>query len=241
MKSQVVSFLIIAAVGVVVSAAQADTLALYYMGETGSLGNSNLPLDSVGGHSFLNPVGVPNVIDVTGGAPGSTKALSFSGEQGFYYVDAGFIPTDNYRVEVWAKTEKLTGQANFFYSSPADSGLVIGVLNGNWVAGHAMVDWIGADSGIGQPITSGKWTRLDVERVNGVSTLYIDGVAQAGTSTVAPTNDAHLHLGLQPGGTNFFTGALDELSISQVPEPTTLTMLMLGIATALGFACSRRK
>jgi hypothetical protein len=233
--------LLIAVLGGVASATQADMLASYHLGETDSLGNSNLPLDSVGGHDFLNAVGTPSVIDVTDGAPGSTKALSFSGEQGFYYVNSGFIPTDNYRVEVWAKTEKLTGQANLFYSSPADGGLVIGVLNGNWVAGHAMVDWIGADSGVGQPITAGKWTRLDVERVNGISTLYIDGIAQAGTSNATPVNDAHLHLGIQPGGTTFFAGALDELSICRVPEPTTGLMLIIGVASVLTFGWAKRR
>ena len=143
------------------------------------------------------------------------------------------------------KTEKLTGQANFFTSTGNDAAatgaLVIGVLNGNWVAGHAGVDWIGADSGTGQSITSGKWTQLAVERVNGVSTLYIDGLAKAGTSTATPVNDAHLHLGIQPYSSTFFTGALDEMSISQVPEPTTLTMLLLGVASAIGFAWSKQK
>lgn len=239
---------VVVAIGVVTTAsAQAGFLAQYHLGEAGSLGTSgNIPLDTVGTHDFLNnaPLGTPSVVDVTGGAPGSTKALNFLGvvspntyAQGYYFVDTQFIPTDNFRVELWAKTDNLTQSANFFASSAGGTttpgALVIGVAAGNWIAGNYGVDYIGAAGGVGQPVAAGVWTKLAVQRRNGVSTFYINDVAQAGTSTNVPVNSAELLLGVEPGGMAGYIGALDELTISQIPEPATGILTiggMIGLA-----------
>ena len=39
------------------ASARAEILARYDLGETGSVGPKNIPLDTVGGHNFLNALG----------------------------------------------------------------------------------------------------------------------------------------------------------------------------------------
>lgn len=255
MRSRSLCVAVAVAIGVATTvSAKADILAQYHLGEAGSLATpGNIPIDTVGTHSFLNnaPLGTPTVVDVTGGAPGSTQALNFSGltppnayPDGYYFVDTNFVPTDNSRVEIWAKTDNLTQSANLFTGSSGGLGtpgaLVIGVAAGKWIAGHYGIDYIGAAGGVGQPITSGVWTKLAVERRNGLSTLYINDVAQPGVSATAPVNSAELHLGIEPGGAIGFVGALDELTISQIPEPSSIVLVTCGMLGLAAYAWRKR-
>jgi len=229
--------------------AQASMLAYYPLGEAGSVtGANNLPVDVVSTHDLLNPIGTATVVPVVAGAPGSTDALSFTPNQGYYYVDAGFLPADNFRVEIWANP---TADQNSYLLTlgQADGFIAIGIASpeagvNNWFATHFNVDWIGAASGTGQTATLNTWTKLGIERYNGVTTLYINDVAQAGSSAYenASVNTGEfLHLGVQPGGSTYFAGALDELTFTAIPEPSGFSMSGLALVGLLRVVRNRRR
>ena len=222
--------------------AQADEiLAQYHMGETGSLApGSKSPIDMVGSHNLNNLYGgAPSVIAVTDGAPGSTAALSFGGNGGFYYTDTNFIPADNFRIEVWAKPATVDQDCDFLSLSGGQGHINIGLFDGNWTAGHYYQDYVGGAGGAGQPASADAWTKLAFEQVKGVSTFYINDVAQSGISEYTnPTENGglSLHVGIAPNATSYFNGALDELTISTVSVPEPSVVAMLGAMLA-GLAC----
>ena len=247
--------------GGIASSAQATivTLAWYEMGEPGTLGVSNRPKDSVGGHDFANYGGGATVVS---GAPngGSTDALYFSGGGGvgYYNVDSDFIPNDNVAVEMWVRTNNLTqNNDSIFQTTSATGRLKFHAQGGNWAASLDNVAWIGAANGAGQPMTPGEWTHLAVVRNSGTSTFYIDGVAQSGTTNSAWAHAANLHLGISPGGGARFNGDIDELrvftfdpasddpvaafNIAEIPEPLTMLAVGLGLTGLGGYIRRRRR
>ena len=220
-------------------------LAKYNLGEDGSIDASGNLVDSVGGHT-LGKYLAASVVDVTGGAPGSTKALDFgaSGTNGYIATASSFIPTDNFRVDIWAKTTaaNINQDDLFFYSGDGTNmyglgSLTIGMHAGNWLAMYSGHEFIG---GLGQAAVADTWTKLSVQRINGVSTFYVNDAAVSGTSTFTPINNATIYLGLQPGGSQWFVGGLDQLTISQVPEPSVCVLLATGVLGLLAYAWRRR-
>lgn len=231
----------------VAASARGETiLAQYNLGEAGSIDSSGNLIDSVGGHTIGIYIGVP-VVDVTGGAPGSTKALSFPGVPtlgGYIGADTA-MPTDNFRVEIWAKTPaaNINQECLFFFGGDGTDmygtgSLAIGMHAGNWLAMYSGVAFIG---GLGQPAVADTWAKLAVERVNGTSTFYVNGIATPGTTDVTPVSNKTVYLGVQPGGVAWFTGSLDQLTVSQVPEPAALTLLGSGLLGLLAYAWRKRK
>ncbi len=105
----------------------------YDMGEAGSLGTNNRPLDGTGSINFTGGNG--GVLTVIGSAPGgSTAHSSFNGtNQGIYSADFGTLPTNNFAVEFWARTSDLTQTNQILSLAGNNSGSVkIGTANGNW-------------------------------------------------------------------------------------------------------------
>ena len=202
--------------GAMASATQAVIvdLALYGMGESGTLGTNNRPQDSAGGYNFSNGSGATVVPGAPGG--GSTDALYFSGGSGvgYYNVGTDFIPNNNVAVEMWVRTSNLA-QTNdsIFQTTHTNGRLKFHAQGGNWAASLDNVSWIGATAGAGQPMTAGQWTHLAVVRDSGTSTFYINGVAQAGTTASAWSHAQNLHLGISPSNTARFNGEIDELRI----------------------------
>ncbi len=233
-------------------------VARYRLGEAGSLnGPNNIPQDSLStdtfGGLFING-GTPTSTIV----PASTVALNLGTVPTGYYSATGNgvfgsntlgATPDNFGIEIFVNA--VAGQGdNVFLTTTGTTlansgGLIFEIRSGNWDVAVPGFDYIGSILGAGQPVTLG-WTSLAVIRNTGVSTLYINGVAQPRTTTVQPTFSANFHLGVTPGGGSWFQGDMDELHVftfnpltdnpasflTAVPEPGTAAML-LGALTVL--------
>ncbi len=242
------------------------TVANFRLGETGSLvAPDNRPVDSLSTDTFAFGIAGGGSVVSSAVGIGSTQAVNLGpGIQGWYGVSGNGVfgsgtlggSPDNFAVELLVNP--VANQAdNVFFTGTGNTlagtnGLLFEIRNGNWSVAVPGVDYIGAISGTGQPALPG-WTSLAVIRSNGISTLYINGVAQPRTTGAQPTMNTALHLGVTPGGVSWFQGGMDELRVftfnpatdnptaflTAVPEPTTTTMV-LGLA-ALGLVSRRRR
>jgi len=230
-------------------------LSHWQMGE--ELGDTDGRLDSVGGRHFSVSSGpVEFSGSVAPSATGSTVATNVrgnTGRAGFFGPNTTtFMPADNWGFEVWVRSENTTQNIDLFrVGGVTENGnLKIGQLGANWGASYHNISWIGASGGTGQPVVAEEWTHLAIVRDNGITSFYINGVAQAGTSTGAPVWGTSLHLGVMPGGGSGWTGDVDDaraftfnpgefnpaqdlLLATVVPEPNTLALLLLGLAPLL--------
>ena len=204
------------------------TVFRYSLGEAGSLGANNLPLDVTGhGYSLTAQInGAATTLVTSGlGAAGSTAALHFNGiNQGFYgnAVDLGAATgTDNFGVETWVRVPNVTQEGyNFVFSLTGDSGPstgpVIHLANGRWSASIPGYQWIGGSpfaAGGGVQAEANQWTRVAVVRQKGVFTLYVNGVAHPETTTQPPVGMNGFHMAVNPGGATYFEGDIDETRV----------------------------
>jgi hypothetical protein len=242
-------------------------VARYPLGEAGSLNApNNRPRDVLSTDAFVAEFINGGTVTVDTIVPGSTAALRMGTVPTGYYSAAGngvfggsnLGPTpDNFGVEVFVKADLGQPDNIFFSATGSDlsgsTGLIFEMRGGNWAAAVPGNDWIGAITGTGQT-ASGDWTSLAVIRNSGVSTFYINGVAQSRTTTVQPTFGGGFHLGVQSGGGQWFRGTMDELHVftfnpgtdnpvaflTPVPEPS-IPFLLLGGLAVLGRRGRSRK
>ncbi len=222
----------------------------YHLGEPGSF-SGQLPIDTVGGRDMTNAFGTftPGGVTDTMDQAYSTNATAFGsvGNSGAYGASSTGLPSDNFAVEIWARTSDVGQDFQSFLSLNAgDAGsLMFHIGDGTWSASYFGAAWVGPASGGGESVASGVWTNLAVIRSEGVSTFYVNGVAQTGTTSAAPSYGAPdgIHLAVTPGGLTNFDGDLDEarifrfdplvdnpvaaLSINAVPEPASLGLVAL--------------
>ncbi len=239
------------------TSANADMIVLhdYSLGEAGSI-SSNRAQDSVGGANFAS--GILGVVGTATPAPGSTAYMTLNGEShGNWGGNLSALQTDNFAVEIWARLDSTPTTYDVFNLGNNTNGSlkISAMASGNWSASLHNVAWIGASGGTGQTATVDAWTHLAVIRDAGVSTFYIDGVAQAGSTAGAPVHSASAHLGVTPNGGpgNWFSGDLDEmriftwdpgddptdhLSINAVPEPNSLCLMSLAM---IGLVVRRKR
>ena len=223
----------------------------YKLGETTSVVDGK-PQDGTGSAHFTTAVDGGSTTHTSGvGAASSTAYTSFSG-QGATGADFSGFATDNFGIEFWARSSQ-TSFSLVFATGGSTGQISFGTNSGNWIAAVHGGGWIGAESGTGQTIAANTWTHLAIIRENGVSTFYINGVAQTGTLNVAPTHGTG-HIGVQSGGTGTYEGDLDELRMftfdsgdnpvaalnvqAAVPEPSSTALLGL---SSLALILRRRK
>lgn len=228
----------------------------YALGEAGSLSANAQPQDSVGGAHFNGFIGfVPNRFSAQTASP-SPVSSTYVGDGRAFGANFSGLATNNFGVEIWVRTSNLTQNADVLQINGTNSGsLKIGFLNGGWASSYHGLSWIGDNpfnNGNSQTPTANEWTHLAVIRDGGVSTFYIDGVAQAGTTNSTPVHGAGSQLSVNSGGSPSFTGDLDELRIftfgeqdnpveflnlTAVPEPASGAMALVG----LGAMAMRRR
>lgn len=238
----------------------------YRLGEPGtfSVDAPFVPIDTVGGRNMTDAFGpfTPGGVTVTMNQAYSTNATAFglAGVSGAYGADSDGLPVDNFAVEIWARTADVNQPFQSFFSLNADAAgsLMFHIGNGTWSASYSGVAWVGPVSGAGPPVSPDAWTNLAVIRSNGISTFYLNGVAQSGTTLADPTTGAAfgIHLAVTPGGLTNFVGDLDEariftfdplvddpvaaLSVNVVPEPTSVGLLAVAMS-GIAFLLRRRR
>jgi len=232
-------------------------IAEYHLGEAGSLGTGNRPQDSSGfSHHFTGLNGAAATVSSSVEAPGSTASLTDSGSSGYFGSAVGGSVTDNFAIDLWAKTSATTQVANVFYGNAENNGsLKFTISGGNWRTSYHNNTFIGGTA----PVAADEWTRLTVIRYGGLSSFYIDGVQIGVATATVPSNPAlnfiQFHLSVAPGGGSGFTGSYDEMRIFTfnpatdsmfnvsaavfgIPEPATASLALLGLG---GLMLRRRR
>ena len=242
------------------SDAAVTLFAEYHLGEAGSLaGTGNLPQDSSGnGLHYTGEVGGGSASVFTAGvtAPGSTAFLSTAdgSNQGWFADIYGGplaqtpLQTDNFGfgIYVQAAANSAATRADVFLLGEDNGAFGFSLDINGWAAGANGVAYIGPVEGTG--FTANTWVHLALIRSNGVATFYLDGVAQSNTYSGVPVHGEG-HLSVEPNGTAFFDGFLDEarvvtfsegtsngevLNALMVPEPSTAFMAVLSGAAMMG-------
>jgi len=227
--------------------------AEYHLGEGGSLGGSNKPQDSTGnGRHFANDIGGGDA--ATGNAsfhPNATGSTAYlntapslpNSNQGWYSGEMfSSLPTDNFAFGIFARAAANTANVNESPGVPAFNGtqgdiftvgnqtgsFKLSLEGGGWTASSHFVNWIGS-SGSFQPDT---WVHLALIRSGGLTTFYVDGVAQ-GTPFAGTPVFASPHMSVAPGGGAYFDGNIDEARVVHFTpgEPTAniITALQQGV------------
>jgi hypothetical protein len=241
-----------------VSPAAITVLREYHLGEAGSI-TGGLPQDAAGNASFTGTVGTAIATSTSSPSPVSTAYASFGGGAAFG-ADMVTVPLDNFAVEMWVRVSNDAQSVGIFsMGRRADGNLRFHVENGYWAASYKGLGWIGSDPinspASSQAITENLWTHLAVIRANGISTFYINGDAQSGTSSATPVHETgRAHIGVFNQSPTYFSGDVDELrvftfdalsddpvsalSVSSIPEPSSL--LVIGLS-AMAFTSRRRR
>jgi autotransporter-associated beta strand protein len=215
--------------------------AEYLLGEAGSLGANNKPQDSTGNSRHYSD-------DINGGsattgnasfhpnATGSTAYLdtSGSGNEGWYSGNMfSSLPTDNFAFGVFARAAGMGEQNGDVFTLSGSSGAFKLSLEGNgWGASSHNVAWIGGDGGAAGSFQADTWVHLALVRSEGLTTFYIDGVAQGLPHGGLPVHGAP-HMSVNPGGSSYFDGHIDEARVVTFspgePVADIITALQQGV------------
>jgi hypothetical protein len=249
------SSLALVALASVHATAAVTIYAEYHLGEAGSLGANNLPVDSSGnGRNFVNEisgaVATVGSSSVHSNALGSTAYLDTSGagNEGWYSSSLfNSLQTDNFALGVFARSSSNAAgnQGDIFTVGGSNGSIKLSLAGNGWAASAHNVAWIGQDSGISGSFTADTWVHLALIRSAGITTFYINGVASGSTYAGVPVNDTP-HLSVAPGASSFFDGLIDEArvvtftagestsniisALQGVPESSVAFLAMLGLA-----------
>ncbi len=181
---------------------------LYELGEPGTV--SGFPLDSVGSADFDG--GGSGTTSSASPSPASTHYMSFNGSA-LYWMNGTHLstfPTDDFAVELWARTANTAQEAVLFMTGNGTGRLKFHLTGDKWRASYDSVGWIDGNTATA---AANEWTHLAVVRRAGNSTLYVNGLAAGDPITGSPTHNGYGHLATASGGANRFTGDLDNIRL----------------------------
>ena len=147
--------------------------AEYHLGEIGTLGPTNLPIDTSGNvRNFIDQISGANATVVNGGAiaPGSTAYLSTAGAGNEGWYSSGLfsgLATDNFAFGVYAKASSLADQGDVFTLGGSSGSFKLHLAGNGWAASASNVAWIGPDSGVTGSFTTDTWVHLALIRSSG--------------------------------------------------------------------------
>ncbi|MBN8457130.1 MAG: LamG domain-containing protein [Verrucomicrobia bacterium] len=233
--------------------------AEYHLGETGSLGANNLPLDSSGnGRDMVNEISGSAATVASAGvyAANSTAYLSTAGGGNEGWYSSGLfntLPTDNFAFGVFARAASVGApEGDVFTVGGSNGSFKLSLAGNGWAASAHNVDWIAAANGVSGSFAADTWVHLALIRSGGATTFYINGAAQGSTYAGTPVHNTP-HISVAPGGSSYFDGHIDEArvvtftsgesaanilgTLQGVPEPSAA---LLGGVGLLGLLRRRR-
>lgn len=251
MNIRTLAFLLAGAGLLSTSHAAVTLYAEYHLGE-GHTSGTYIPTDTSGNGrnigTTMPDAGFATVQTTNVYVPGSTAYLDTSlttRNEGWYSSSSIFGSlTDNFAFGIYASTASLTGTTGTVFSLGGTPAAMLSLGATGWQAG------VGAETITATtPFAADQWVHLAFIRSGGVSTFYVNGVAQIGTIAAAPTN-SNGHLSVNPGGTgSSFDGLLDEArvvtftagetnanvlnALGVVPEPSVALLGGLGALALL--------
>jgi autotransporter-associated beta strand protein len=224
MSSKIIT-LVITAGCAFAPAAQATiaTFAEYHLGEAGSLGTNNLPIDGSGnGRNLTNAINgsyasVGNAAFHNLAANSTTYLdTSLTGNEGFYGTNLfTSLPTDNFAFGVFARAASnatADNRGDIFTLGGSTNSFKLSLAPNGWAASANNIAWIGAGNGITGSFADNTWVHLALIRSAGTTTFYINGTAQGSTYGGVPVHDSP-HISVAPGGGAFFDGHIDEARV----------------------------
>ncbi len=200
------------------------TVVSYRLGEAGSLGPDNLPLDSAvsgipggaqdmtqhfGGSAGVT-IGTSDII-----ATGSSAYLdtSVSGLSGWYGADLSSLPKDNFAVGIFVKAgSSPAASADILALGYERSGFKLSHGTSGWEASSHDVGYIGAAGGAPASFIPNAWAHLALVRKAGSTTFYINGIAR-GSFSGEPTHGLMRLCLLRDGNKGAFKGQIDEARV----------------------------
>lgn len=193
----------------------------YRLGEDGSVGLNNLPVDSA---LAGQPSGKQDMTDHLNGttgvsigttgvfATGSTAFIDTSGpgDSGWYGADISSLPEDNFAMGIFVKANAAPAAGRDVLSLGEGRGAFkLSHSTAGWAASSHAVTYIGAN-GVPSSFIPNSWSHLALVRKQGTSTFYVNGIARG--SYAGEPNHGLMRLCID-GGTNTFEGQIDEARI----------------------------
>ena len=197
----------------------------------------------------LCPLGLHAQLINNGGLEGGTQGQFGSasipnwttfGTEGWHHSDPGGFHGGSLAVKVWhentglyqdfAATPGSSYNVSAFALSAINDGLSgwDGVLRLEWYQGNTLLGSQEIDRFVGGTDPLGSWVQL-----SGLGTA------------LAGTDKGRIVMGLTSVGTGSHTGSLNfddaSVTLSQVPEPSSIAMMGLGLTAVLGAVFRRRK
>lgn len=258
--------LLLFAVATLLTSSQAGRAAVTTVG-TWRLGESdagaghgavaNDPTTGEDGGADLARAGDPTYSTLITAPGASSSSVLFDGTDDLFFTNN--VPstrTDNFGIEVWTNPTAVDG-FNFVAANGRDTngGWGIVQIGGSWHVIHSGV----AASPAGPSVELNRWTHLAMVRDNGLTTLYVDGAPTAATIAAAPSAPLDIFMiganKVTSGFEGRYKGYIDHVRVFEfdpgdfnplndlsypaiVPEPTTIALLLCGVA---GCALRRRR
>jgi hypothetical protein len=155
----------------------------------------------------------------------SNVSIRFDGTTARYQGSVIAMPTDNFGVEAWVRSNSTTGNAQVVYNgNSSNSGFGIFRAGAGWGFLYGGVTLAG-----GGTVGTG-WTHLAIVRDGGVNRFFVNGT-QVFTSTVAPNPPSGTFNigGNSFNSVEFFDGLIDEVRLFTF-APGAFSPTLLNIA-----------
>lgn len=242
-KSTILLTGIILVLTAVAAQAAQITVAQYRLGEddagavAGGAGAATT-VAAVGTDATLQSSGITYSSNTRG--EGSTLSMSCPDTTGVYYKTTAVydLGSDNWGIEGWVYSTDAANGGWAFTNGAYNFGQYNGMF---WIERS---DQGPVANSIAVAVNS--WHKLGLERVDGVLTAYVDGVALATTNRSDDWSSAFSRaftIGATGSGSETWAGLVDDVRLYKivVPEPGTFTMLACGLIGLLAYAWRKRK
>jgi RHS repeat-associated protein len=194
----------------ILSDGQTNGLAAYWPLDE----RAGMTANDVAGAKPLTYTNTPTLA-TAGAVDDGRTGVSFDGASEFAVRSSAVTAAvDNFSMEAWIRVGALPAPGQYAviaYNGTDAAGWGLAINSAGSVFGlYGSVLWF--DSGYSVP--PGTWHQVGLTRTNGVSQLYVDGVARGATVTAAPiVPGANFSIGAETGVGRYFDGTVDDVSV----------------------------